>query len=41
MFPWNIIENKNKIGDKIIYDEKDRLIRIEGSYNHYIVDNNK
>jgi hypothetical protein len=40
IIPWNIIENKNKVGDKIIYDEQDRLIRIEGSNNHYIVDNN-
>lgn len=41
IFPWNIIENKNKVSDKIIYDEKDKLIRIEDSNNHYIVDNNK
>lgn len=40
IIPWNIIENKNKVGDKIIYDGKDRLIKIKGSNNHYIVDNN-
>ena len=40
IIPWNIIENKNKVGDKIIYDGKDRLIKIKGSNSHYIVDNN-
>jgi hypothetical protein len=32
-------KQRDKVGDKIIYDGKDRLIRREGYKNSYIVDN--